>query len=75
MQGQLCIVIDVNLKWISHEFFANKAHILTHSRREHHYLFIMRCHLENSLHVLSHIKFRKHLVTLIKDKMLKIFHF
>jgi hypothetical protein len=55
MKSKFGIVINVYLKGISHELFADSPYILAHRRGVHHNLFVMRCHLKNCLHILAHI--------------------
>mmetsp|Transcript_36516 Transcript_36516/g.72731 ORF Transcript_36516/g.72731 Transcript_36516/m.72731 type:complete len:361 (-) Transcript_36516:1523-2605(-) len=63
-------VVDVDLHRVLHELFADAAHLLGERRREHHHLFLVRCGLEDLLHVPAHVERLEHLVALVKDEVL-----
>ena len=74
MKGQFCVIVNVDLKGILHELFADRPHIATHCGGVHHYLLLVRSHLEDSLYILSHVKLGEHLIALIQNEVLQILH-
>lgn len=53
-----------------HELFRHCTNFLGHCCREHHDLLVVRRKLENLLNIPPHGKCLKHLVALIKNKVL-----
>lgn len=55
MQGELGIVVYVDLERVPHELLADGADVEAHGGREHHHLLQMRSHFEDGLDVLPHV--------------------
>ena len=55
VQCEFGFVIDIDLKRILHELFANGTNFLSESGAEHHHLFLCRSGAENVLDITSHI--------------------
>lgn len=55
MQGELGLVIDIDLERRLHKLLADGADLLGEGSREHHDLLLLRCSAENFLHVTTHI--------------------
>lgn len=72
VQGQLCLVIDVDLQRRLHELLTNGTDLLRQGGREHHHLFLVRSVSEDVLHVSSHVQRLQNLVTLVNDERLHV---
>jgi hypothetical protein len=55
VQGELGVVIDVDLKRVAHELLADRANLLRESGAEHHDLLVGRSGAENLLDVTAHV--------------------
>lgn len=55
VQGKLCLVIDVDLKWILHELLADWAGLLSEGGAEHHDLLLRWGGAEDLLDVTAHV--------------------
>jgi len=72
MECETSLVVDGDLEGRFHEFLADSAHFGLQGGGEHHYLLLVRSHLEDGLDVLSHIKSLEHLVTLVQHEVLHV---
>lgn len=72
VEGQLGLIIDVNLKRALHKLFASSSDVLGKGGGEHHNLLVVRRGSEDFLNVSSHIKLFEHLVALVKNKVLDL---
>ena len=57
VQSKLCLVVDVDLKRIPHEFLADGSDLFGESGTEHHDLLLGRGGAEDLLHVSAHVCF------------------
>ena len=51
----LILVVLATGHYILHKFLANRTNFFAECCRKHHNLLIMRCHLENLLHISPHV--------------------
>merc|ERR1719336_2444938 len=72
VQRELCLVINVHLHRVLHELLVHGSDILGESGAEHHNLLLVGRGTENLLHIAAHVELLKHLVALVKDKVLQI---
>ena len=72
VQGQLGLVVDVQLEWVLAELLTNFLGALGQSGREHHHLPLRVGAHENTLNLLSHIDLVEHLIALIQHEYLKV---
>lgn len=72
VQGQLGLIVDVNLQWGLHELLTNRTDLLGQSGREHHHLLLVRGVSEDVLDISSHVQGLQDLVTLIDDEGLDV---
>mmetsp|Transcript_28086 Transcript_28086/g.68097 ORF Transcript_28086/g.68097 Transcript_28086/m.68097 type:complete len:241 (-) Transcript_28086:832-1554(-) len=63
-------VINIDLHRILHELLADRAHLLAECSRKHHDLLLVRCRLEDLLHILAHVELFQHLIALIENEVL-----
>jgi len=55
VESELGFVVDVHLKWISHELLADGPNFLREGSAEHHHLLLSRSSTEDFLDVPSHV--------------------
>lgn len=55
VEGQLCLVIDVNLERVLHELLADETDLLVQGGREHHDLLVVGSLTENALDITAHV--------------------
>ena len=69
VQGELGLVVHVDLHGVGHELLADGAHLGGQGGGKHHDLLVMRGGLEQGLHVRPHLDVVQHLVALVDDKV------
>mmetsp|Transcript_9342 Transcript_9342/g.40993 ORF Transcript_9342/g.40993 Transcript_9342/m.40993 type:complete len:344 (+) Transcript_9342:410-1441(+) len=69
VEGELGLVVDVNLHRVVHELFAHGANLLGQRRGKHHDLLVVRGHLEDLLDVRAHVELLEHLIALVEDEV------
>ena len=72
VEGQLGLVVDVNLHGVPHELFANGADLGAERGGEHHDLLVVRGLLEDGLDIGTHINGLEALVALVDDKVTQV---
>lgn len=72
VQGQLGLVVNIDLQGALHELLADGTDLLGQSSREHHHLFLVRSVSEDVLDISSHVQGVQDLVTLINDEGLDV---
>lgn len=75
MKGQALLIINLDFVWVLHKHPANISYFRLECGRIHHDLLLVWSALEYVLNVSPHIECLKHLITLIQDKVLHVFHF
>ena len=55
MEGELGVVVDVDLKWVLHEFLADWADLLGEGGTEHHDLLLGWGGTEDLLDITAHV--------------------
>lgn len=75
IQDQLGLVLDNNFNRITQELFADYFHVLGHSSRKHHCLFLFRSVNKNMLDGFPHVNLGQHSVALIDYKVLDVVQF
>merc|ERR1719318_2554734 len=72
VQGELGLIINVNLHWILHKLLADRPDVLAEGGAEHHDLLLVGGGSEYLLHITAHVKLLRHLVTLVQDEMFQV---
>jgi len=73
VEGELGVVVNVDLHWVGHELFADWSHFFWEGGGEHHNLLLMWSRLENILNISSHIQLLQHFITLVQNKVFGVF--
>ena len=69
VEGELGLVVDVNLHRVVHKLFAHGANLFGQRGGEHHDLLVVRGHLEDLLDVGAHVELLEHLIALVQDEV------
>merc|ERR1719273_1574075 len=72
VQGQLRLIVNVNLHGVLHELLADRPDVLAEGGGEHHHLLLVGSRPEDLLHVPPHVQLLQHLVTLVQHEMLQV---
>ena len=72
VEGELGVIVDVNLHWVLTELAADRADLLAQGGREHHDLLLVGGHAEDLLDVTTHLERFQDTIALVEDKMLDV---